>query len=81
VIRYHVEVYTANEPGADTDANVYLTLFGGLGDTGKRLLQDSNKPDKFQQGQAGVIRQFYIRAFIVLHSLAFNIFEVMPKRF
>ena len=51
VFDYEVQTYTANVPGADTDAHVYITLFGERGDSGKRLLFQSNHRNKFQEGQ------------------------------
>lgn len=38
--------------GAGTDANVFLTIYGDLGDTGERKLtkSESNK-NKFERGQ------------------------------
>ena len=52
---YQVHVYTGSEPSADTDANVYIMLFGERGDTGRRLLQRSNNERKFQEGQVCAI--------------------------
>ncbi|XP_062503862.1 lipoxygenase homology domain-containing protein 1-like isoform X2 [Corticium candelabrum] len=37
-ISYEVSVVTGDEPRAGTDANVYITIFGSNGDTGKRPL-------------------------------------------
>jgi hypothetical protein len=34
VIKYHVDVYTGNKIGAGTDANVFVNIFGEIGDTG-----------------------------------------------
>ena len=53
VIKYRVEVYTANEPGADTEAELFLQLFGSHGDSGKRVLYNclNNKKNQFQEGQ------------------------------
>nr|XP_006814608.1 PREDICTED: lipoxygenase homology domain-containing protein 1-like [Saccoglossus kowalevskii] len=51
MVRYFVQVYTGDEPGSDTDANVYICIYGDRGDTGKRLLHRSDISDKFQQGQ------------------------------
>jgi len=47
-----VEVYTGSEADAGTDANVYITVEGLRGDTGKRRLLVSNNEQKFQPGQA-----------------------------
>ena len=49
---YTVTVQTIDEAGAGTDARVYLTMFGSLGDTGKRLLNE--EPDNFGQGATDV---------------------------
>ncbi|KAK2179892.1 hypothetical protein NP493_465g00027 [Ridgeia piscesae] len=49
---YQVEVYTGSEADAGTDANVFITVEGLRGDTGKRRLLVSNNEQKFQPGQA-----------------------------
>ncbi len=36
--KYKIQVHTADEPDAGTDANVFLTFFGLLGDSGKLKL-------------------------------------------
>ena len=41
MLPYIVEVYTGNEPGSETDSNVYLQLIGSRGDSGKRILYSS----------------------------------------
>ena len=51
VIRYQVHVFTGSATGSDTDANVYLNLWGERGDTGKRQLNKSNNPMMFLSGQ------------------------------
>ena len=52
--KYTVNVYTGNEKGAGTDANVFLTIFGDRGDTGERKLHKSETHrDKFEKGQVG----------------------------
>ncbi|XP_077990949.1 uncharacterized protein LOC144445282 [Glandiceps talaboti] len=51
MLKYFVQVYTGDEPGADTDANVYICIYGDRGDTGRRLLHRSDNADKFQQAQ------------------------------
>ena len=49
-------VYTGKESGAGTDANVFITLFGQLGDSGERkLAQSSTHMDKFEKGN---VRQY-----------------------
>lgn len=39
--RYKITVRTGTRRGAGTDANVKMTLFGKLGDTGSRPLDNS----------------------------------------
>lgn len=34
IVKYMVDVYTANKTGAGTDANVFINIFGEIGDTG-----------------------------------------------
>ncbi|XP_060927887.1 lipoxygenase homology domain-containing protein 1 [Limanda limanda] len=48
---YQVSVRTGDTQGAGTDANVFLTIYGDLGDTGERKLvkSESNK-NKFERG-------------------------------
>lgn len=49
--RYRVTVCTGELEGAGTDANVYLCLFGDVGDTGERLLYNCrNNTDLFEKG-------------------------------
>ena len=51
---YKLKVYTGMDKDADTDAEVYVNLFGANGDTGKRQLLDSTNDLKFQVGQVCV---------------------------
>ncbi len=61
VIRYRVEVHTADEPGADTEASLFIQLFGSGGDSGRRLLFHSlNHPDDALQ--AGQMDLFEVEA-------------------
>uniref|UniRef100_A0A8C5H6N3 Lipoxygenase homology domain-containing protein 1-like n=1 Tax=Gouania willdenowi TaxID=441366 RepID=A0A8C5H6N3_GOUWI len=49
---YKVSVRTGDMNGAGTDANVFLTIYGDLGDTGERKLSKSEKnKNKFSRGQ------------------------------
>ena len=49
---YYVEVHTADEGGAGTDANVYLQMNGARGDTGRRkLLVSETDGNKFEKGE------------------------------
>lgn len=34
VVKYHVDVYTGKNRSAGTDANVFINIFGDVGDTG-----------------------------------------------
>lgn len=48
---YSVSVRTGDMYGAGTDANVFLTIYGDLGDTGERKLAKSEKnKNKFERG-------------------------------
>uniref|UniRef100_A0A8D3A845 Lipoxygenase homology PLAT domains 1 n=1 Tax=Scophthalmus maximus TaxID=52904 RepID=A0A8D3A845_SCOMX len=48
---YNVSVMTGDVYGAGTDANVFLTIYGDLGDTGERKLRKSEtNNNKFERG-------------------------------
>ena len=54
-VKYEVVVTTGDVKGAGTNANVFLTIFGSNGNTGKRPLTkafrdlfEKNQTDKFQ---------------------------------
>ncbi|KAK7479806.1 hypothetical protein BaRGS_00028986, partial [Batillaria attramentaria] len=52
VMKYTVEVHTGKKSSAGTDANVYINIFGDLGDTGRRFLKHSKtNRNKFEKGQ------------------------------
>ncbi|KAG8545266.1 hypothetical protein GDO81_021178, partial [Engystomops pustulosus] len=52
-VKYRVTVHTGNVSGSGTDANVFICLFGDLGDTGERYLIDcKNNMNKFEKGNA-----------------------------
>jgi hypothetical protein len=52
IVSYHVKVATNKERGSGTDANVYVTLYGKDGDTGKIHLKTSlTNKNKFEAGQ------------------------------
>ena len=78
-VTYKVFVYTGNEAGADTDANVFMTVYGDKGDWGKRQLYRSNNETKFEEGQVCfVYKTWIITVFSTHHShphtcLIFNI--------
>lgn len=48
-VKYEVIVTTGYEPGAGTDANVFVTIFGSSGDTGKRELKQKTR-NLFERG-------------------------------
>ncbi|XP_006835208.1 PREDICTED: lipoxygenase homology domain-containing protein 1 [Chrysochloris asiatica] len=53
IVLYSVQIFTGNIPGAGTDAKVYITIYGDLGDTGERYLGKSeNRTNKFEKGMA-----------------------------
>uniref|UniRef100_A0A2K5ZXC7 Lipoxygenase homology domain-containing protein 1 n=2 Tax=Mandrillus leucophaeus TaxID=9568 RepID=A0A2K5ZXC7_MANLE len=53
IVLYSVQIFTGNIPGAGTDARVYITIYGDLGDTGERYLGKSeNRTNKFERGTA-----------------------------
>ncbi|KAM6985878.1 lipoxygenase homology domain-containing protein 1 [Aplochiton taeniatus] len=52
---YEVHVITGNMWGAGTDANVYVTIYGEMGDTGERKLRKSNNLNKFEKGQEDIL--------------------------
>ena len=57
--KYKVHVFTGDVKNAGTDANVFVTLFGDLGDTGERPLTKSEKhSDKFERGNVSDVEAF-----------------------
>ncbi|XP_053159933.1 lipoxygenase homology domain-containing protein 1-like [Hemicordylus capensis] len=53
-IEYEVHVITGSVMGAGTDANVYLSIYGGRGDTGERHLKHSDNLNKFEKEQEDI---------------------------
>lgn len=48
---YSVTVTTGDVYGAGTDANVFITIYGDMGDSGERkLIQSENNRNKFERG-------------------------------
>lgn len=86
VVKYTVEVYTGKKSSAGTDANVFLCIFGELGDTGRRhLTNSSTNINKFEKGQVRSmgnhwINLFWIHEFISLfiHSSFFLSLNLFP---
>ena len=52
-----MEVYTGSVRYAGTDANVFINIFGELGDTGQRWLKHpvSSNINKFEKGQVNYV--------------------------
>ncbi|XP_041436582.1 lipoxygenase homology domain-containing protein 1 [Xenopus laevis] len=49
---YSISVFTGDNYGAGTDANVFIIVYGDLGDTGERKLSKSEtNSNKFERGQ------------------------------
>ncbi|CAG2226149.1 RP1 [Mytilus edulis] len=59
LVRYHVILTTGKEPGSETDSNVYINIAGEKGDTGRRMLLQSNNVSKFKVGQTDI---FHVEA-------------------
>jgi hypothetical protein len=52
VVVYEIRIYTGTRPGAETESNVFINLFGTRGDSGKRRLhQSKSHKAEFQRGQ------------------------------
>ena len=49
-MQYQVDVYTADVKHAGTDANVFITIYGNMGDTGRRQLT-KKFADLFERGK------------------------------
>jgi len=58
-IPYEVKVFTGTKRGSGTDANVFMTIYGSLGDSGERELNKSNNRNKFEDGQ---VDEFKVKA-------------------
>ena len=53
---YQVFVHTGDKRGAGTNANIFLNIFGELGDTGDRPLEKSkSNRDKFERNQVSLV--------------------------
>jgi hypothetical protein len=69
VTHYEVTVYTGDRWGADTDASIYITLYGSKGDFGKRWLYATteNEPkDMFLRNQVSRIMTFRYIFYIIV---------------
>lgn len=52
-------MFTGTKRGAGTDSNVFMTMYGSLGDSGERELRKSNNRNKFEDGQ---VDEFKVKA-------------------
>jgi hypothetical protein len=48
--QYRITVYTGSKRGPKTDAAIFITLYGTLGETGA-IMFDNIKQNNFQAGQ------------------------------
>lgn len=48
-------MFTGTTWGAGTDANVYINVYGEVGDTGERRLRKSNNLNKFEKGSVSFV--------------------------
>ena len=56
--QYKVHVFTGDVSGGGTDANVFLTVFGQLGDSGERkLLKSETHRNKFERNHVRWLRR------------------------
>ncbi|CAF3778487.1 unnamed protein product [Rotaria sp. Silwood1] len=63
IVKYIVDIYTGNKPNADTDANLFINIYGEYGDTGVRPLEYSlQNKKKFQRNQ---VDSFIIEAVLL----------------
>lgn len=49
-VRYEIIIITADEKGAGTDANVFITVYGSNGDSGRRQLRQKFR-NLFERGR------------------------------
>lgn len=56
LILTYMSMYLCNIPGAGTDANVFLIVFGEYGDTGTLPLKESTNRNKFERKTKDVFR-------------------------
>lgn len=70
-LEYKVVVFTGDERGAGTDANVFINITGEFGDTGERPLKKSQNMNKFERKQV----RYFSRKFrqIFVHFINFNV--------
>ncbi|XP_056288043.1 lipoxygenase homology domain-containing protein 1-like isoform X2 [Pseudoliparis swirei] len=54
VSSYEVHVFTGTMWGAATDADVYVNIYGEIGDTGERRLRKANNLNKYEKGHEDI---------------------------
>lgn len=70
---YKISVFTGDIYGAGTDANVFLNIYGDLGDMGERKLSKSETNfNKFERGQVQTQR--------VNDTFCFSVFNLSRQR-
>ena len=78
-MKYEVFVHTGSVSGAGTDANVYIHLFGELGDSGERkLASSSTHTDKFEKGNVRKSSNFsfnWLSLYLVPHRILADCFD------
>lgn len=66
---YQVFVHTGDKRGAGTNANIFLNIFGELGDTGDRLLEESkSNRDKFERNQVSLVDDRLHRICVIINT-------------
>lgn len=79
-MKYRVTICTGDVGGSGTDATVFLSIYGDLGDTGERLMITSkNNVNKFEKGNVsdllfkmnpdGEMHFKHKTSFCLLHSM------------
>lgn len=69
---------TGDVYGAGTDANVFLTIYGDLGDTGERKLSKSEtNSNKFERGS---VRKLELFNSCLLHCRYIYIFQITEQK-
>ncbi|KAJ6662119.1 hypothetical protein lerEdw1_012584 [Lerista edwardsae] len=58
-VTYSISVYTGTLPASETDADIFITIFGDNGDCSKRKLKNSKSCAHFEKGQ---VSTFHLQA-------------------
>lgn len=69
---YDVHVFTGAMWGAGTDANVYINVYGEIGDTGERRLRKSNNLNKFEKDHVRFVSQALDKISMLLSWLSLS---------